>query len=181
MKTILKCLVTFLGMILFVHTTESYAQQTHIELGLRSQKSFGLYLENGLVAQFSSDSIAHNRLYLGIGYISSRLGSAIGTNAIKQDNYQVWLSYYFKEGHKLQPFVSLGSGFFNADYESDDFAVLDQSSLLLSTTAGLEFTTPFRLKMNLALGYNLISGNGLDGPGTLYPVFAQLNFYYRLK
>ncbi|TXE11419.1 hypothetical protein [Algoriphagus aquimarinus] len=181
MKTILKCLVTLLGMILFVLTTESFAQQTHIDLGLRVQKSFGLYYENGFVAQFSADSIAQQRLYLGIGYVSSRLGSAIGSNAIKQDNYQVWLSYYFKKDHKLQPFVSMGSGFFHADYESDDFEELDQSSLLLSTSAGLEYTTPIRLKVNLAIGYNLISGNGQEGPGTLYPVFGQLNFYYPLK
>lgn len=170
-----------MGLILFGFTTESFAQQTHIDLGLRSQKAFGLYFENGVVAQFSSDSIAHNRLFLGIGYISSRFGSALGTNAIKQDNYQIWLSYYFRKGHKIKPFVSLGSGFFSADYESDDFDVLDHSSLLLSTSAGLEYTTPIRLKVNLALGYNLISGNGEKGPGTLYPVFGQLNFYYPLK
>lgn len=181
MKTALKYSVCCIGLFLFLLSTTTFAQKTHIDLGLRVQKSFGLYYENGLIAQFSADSIANNRLRLGIGYVSSRLGSAIGSNAIKQDNYQVWLSYYFKKDHILQPFVSLGSGFFHADYESDDFEVLDQSSLLLSTSAGLEYTSPIRLKVNLALGYNLISGNGQEGPGTLYPVFAQLNFYYPLK
>jgi hypothetical protein len=75
----------------------------------------------------------------------------------------------------------LGSGYFSADYESDDFQVLDHSSPLFSATAGFEYNTPILLKMNLALGYNFISGNGLEGSGTLYPVFAQLNFYYPLK
>jgi len=181
MKYTFKCLFTYFFLFLFWMTTASFAQQVHLDLGLRSQKSFGLYFENGVVGQISSDSIANNRLYLGIGFISSRFGSAIGNNAIKQDNYQVWLSYYFNKAHRIYPFVSLGSGYFNADYESADFKVLDHSSALFSATAGFEYHTPILLKMNLALGYNFISGNGLEGPGTLYPIFAQLNFYYPLK
>lgn len=93
----------------------SLAQQSHIDIGLRSQKALGLYLENGFVSQISFDRLADNRLFLGIGFISSRLGSALGSNAIKQDNYQVWLSYYFKNRRKLRPFVSLNSGYFSAD------------------------------------------------------------------
>jgi hypothetical protein len=161
--------------------TKSLAQQSHIDIGIRSQKTFGLYLENGFLSQISFDSIANNRLFLGIGFISSRMGSALGTNAIKQDNYQIWLSYYFKKDRKLQPFVSMNSGYFVADYEAEMFNVLDRSSMLLSAISGLEWTTPVQLKINMALGYNLISGNGLNGPGTLYPLFAQLNFFYPLK
>jgi hypothetical protein len=181
MKTNLKFLIAFFSLILFLFASYSHAQQIHVDLGLRSQKTFGLYFENGLVAQFSSDSIAQNRISFGLGYISSRFGSALGSNAIKQDNYQIWMSYYFKKDRKLQPFVSLGSGYFKANYESDDFEVLNQGSLLLSATTGLEYTTPIKLKLNLALGYNFISGNGQDGPGTLYPLIGQVNFYYPLK
>lgn len=160
---------------------KGYAQQSHIDMGLRSQKTFGLYFENGIVSQISFDSIANNRLHFGIGFISSRLGSAINSNAIKQDNYQVWLSYYFRNDRKIRPFVSLNSGYFVADYEAEVFDVLDSSSMLLSASSGLEWITPIELKLNVALGYNLISGNGLEGPGTLYPLFAQLNFFYPLK
>ncbi len=181
LKKNLKYLALCLGLILFLQTEESYSQQPHVDLGLRSQKAFGLYFENGIVSQFSSDSIAPKRLYLGIGYISSRLGSALGSNAIKQDNYQIWLSYYLKKDHKLRPFFSLGTGYFKADYESPDFEVLNQSSPLLSLTAGLEWASPYQLKVNLAFGYNIISGNGEKGPGTLYPTFGQLNFFYPLK
>ncbi|MDF2157785.1 hypothetical protein [Algoriphagus sp. CAU 1675] len=180
-RTTLKYLALCLGLLLFLHPEESYAQQYHVDLGLRSQKAFGLYFENGIVAQFSSDSIAPKRLYLGIGFISSRLGSALGSNAIKQDNYQIWLAYYLKKDHQLRPFFSLGTGYFKADYESPDFKVLDQRSPLLSVTAGLEWASPYQVKVNLALGYNIISGNGEKGPGTLYPTFAQLNFFYPLR
>jgi len=182
MKNKLKGLAIFLFLISIYLPQESPAQSnTHIDLGLRFQKSFGLYWENGIISQFSFDSIANNKLRLGIGYVSSRLGSAIGNNAIKQDNYQIWLAYYFKKDKKFNPFMSLGSGFFVANYGSDDFDALDQSSLLLSPIAGLEWNTPFELKMNVSLGYNFTSGNGEKGPGTLYPVFAQFNFYYPLK
>ncbi|NVJ85632.1 MAG: hypothetical protein HWE15_04960 [Algoriphagus sp.] len=160
---------------------ESTSQQTHIELGFRSQKSFGLYFENGIVTQFSFEKFVPQRFYLGAGYITSRIGSALGTNAIKQDNFQIWLSYYLMKGKKFRPFISVGSGFFSADYESDVFRQLDHQSALISTNAGLEWASPFQLKINLALGYNFISGNGEKGPGTLYPTFAQLNLFYPLK
>jgi hypothetical protein len=181
MNKLLKCFGTFWVLILLQSQVETFAQGTHIDIGLRSQKSFGLYLENGLVSQFSFDSLANNQLFLGIGYISSRLGSAIGSNAIKQDNYQVWASYYFKKDQKFRPFVSLGSGYFVADYESEVFGALDRSSMLLSLSSGLEWATSTPLKVNFAIGYNLISGNGSEGPGTLYPVFAQFNFLYPIK
>ncbi len=172
---------TFLVLILLKMSSQGFAQQTHIDIGLRSQKSFGLYLENGLVAHFSNDSILNNRLHFGLGYVSSRFGSAIGSNAIKQDNFQLWLAYYFKKDHALQPFFSLGTGYFTADYELDDFDALDHNALLLSLNAGLQYNFPSQVKINLGLGYNLTAGDGQDGPGTLYPVFAQFNFFYPLK
>ncbi|TDQ18888.1 hypothetical protein DFQ04_0699 [Algoriphagus boseongensis] len=176
----LKYLAPLMGLILLIFPKVSSAQ-TQIDLGLRSQKAFGLYFENGPVAKFSFERFAPERLALGIGYTTSRLGSAIGSNAIRQDNYQLWLAYYLKKEHKLRPVFSLGTGYFNADYESNDFEVLDHGSPLLYATAGLEYATAIPLKINLSLGYNFISGNGDKGPGTLYPTFAQLNFFYPLK
>ncbi|MEQ8469721.1 MAG: hypothetical protein RIC35_00970 [Marinoscillum sp.] len=160
---------------------ECYGQQYHVDVGIRCQKTIGLYFENGIASQWSLDQLANQRLYLGLGFVSSRLGSALGTNAIKQDNYQIWLAYYFRKDKKLRSFASLNSGYFIANYEEEIFDVLDNSSMLLSGSSGVEYTLPLKLKLNAAIGYNLISGNGEEGPGTLYPLFAQFTVYYPLR
>jgi hypothetical protein len=34
--------------------------------------------------------------------------------------------------------------------------------------------------MNLSVGYNLINGNGVSSPGTLFPVFYEMSIFYYL-
>lgn len=161
--------------------SESFAQAYHIDVGIRSQKTFGLYLENGVASQFTLEQLAYNKLYCGVGFVTSRLGSAWGSNAIRQDNYQLWIAYYFREERDLRPFFSLNTGYFVADYEEEMFEVLDNRSILLSGSSGLEYTFPVKLKLNAQIGYNLITGNGLEGPGTLYPLYVQFTAFYQLR
>ena len=39
----------------------------------------------------------------------------------------------------------------------------------------------FPLSLSASLGYNFITGNGEQGPGTLFPLFYQFKLYYRIK
>ncbi|MFA9388302.1 MAG: hypothetical protein ACERKD_00755 [Prolixibacteraceae bacterium] len=148
--------------------------------GMRIQKSQKLYWENGFALDFASTKIADSRIHLGMNYVTSRLGSAMGTNAIKQDKLLMSLGYYFRHQKKLQPFTQLNLGYFHANYESDIFDVLPNTAFLSSIDAGLsyEFKVPFTL--NLSAGYNLNSGTGSAGPGTLYPVFYQMSILYTI-
>ena len=148
--------------------------------GIRIQKTQKLYWENGFAFDFASPKIADSRIHLGVGYVTTRLGSAMGTNAIKQDNFLLSLGYYFRHQKKIQPFTQLNMGYFHADYESAIFDVLPNSAFLFSIDAGLsyEFKDPFTL--NLSVGYNLNNGNGSAVPGTLYPVFYQMSIFYTL-
>jgi hypothetical protein len=54
--------------------------------GFRFQKAQKLYWENGFALDFASPKIADRRIHFGASYVTSRLGSAMGSNAIKQDN-----------------------------------------------------------------------------------------------
>ncbi|UAM99227.1 hypothetical protein K8354_05230 [Polaribacter litorisediminis] len=150
------------------------------KVGVRVQKTQKLYWENGLTVDFTSPKILKNRLHLGLSYVSSRFGSAMGSNAIKQDNFLINAGYFFRHQKKLQPFGRLNTGFFYADYESEIFDVLPNTALLLSLDAGFSYQFDAPITLQISTGYNLNTGTGSAGPGTLFPVFYQLSLYYTL-
>jgi hypothetical protein len=151
-----------------------------IKGGIRIQKTQKLYWENGFSFDYSCTKIADGRLHFGLSYVTTRLGSAIGSNAIKQDNYLLSAGYHFRHKEQLHPFIRLSTGYFHADYEEKFFDVLPNSSILISADAGLYYEFRIPLTASLSAGYNLLSGSGSSGPGTLYPFYYQMNIYYTL-
>jgi len=175
--------ILFLGFLVFSFVGlsaqgDSIAFNREIKAGIRIQKTQKLYWENGFSVDYTCSRMWDKRLHLGLSYTSSRLGSAIGSNAIKQDNYLFSVSYHFRRTKALHPFVQLNTGYFYADYESPIFDELDNSSFLVSIDAGLYYEFHFPLTIGLSAGYNLSSGNGVSGPGSLYPIFYQMSLYY---
>lgn len=167
-------LVTFLLVQLFsTGYLGLHAQSPVWEGGIRIQKSIGLYWENGFTAHYSSPKILHEQMHIGAAYYSSRLGTAIGSNAIKQDNFVLLAQYLFRRSKFFQPFVGIQTGYFTADYENKLFDVLDHSSAIMATEFGLSYKFTNPLRMQFAFGYNLIHGNGDKGVGTLYPYYLQ--------
>lgn len=148
--------------------------------GIRLQKTQKLYWENGFAFDFASPKIADSRIHFGLSYVTTRLGSAMGTNAIKQDNYLVGAGYHFRANKQFQPFTRLNLGYFHADYEYAIFDVLPGNAFLLSLDAGLSYEFKVPLTISLSAGYNLNSGTGTAGPGTLFPVFYQMSIYYTI-
>ena len=148
--------------------------------GIRIQKAQKLYWENGFALDFASPKIADSRIHFGASYVTSRLGSAMGSNAIKQDNYLINAAYHFRHQKQFQPFARLNTGYFHADYEEDIFDVLPNSAFLFSIDAGLSYEFNIPLTASISAGYNLNSGSGTSGPGTLYPVFYQMSIFYTI-
>lgn len=151
-----------------------------LDVGVRLQKSIGLYAENGITAQYTNRHLAANRLYVGASYVTSRLGTALGTNAIKQDNLLLTASWHFRPKWLIQPVFKANAGYFKADYGSPIFDELPRSSLLASPEFGLCYCPDFPLKINASIGYNLLTGNGKSGPGTIYPVFVQISITWNI-
>jgi hypothetical protein len=156
------------------------AQSSILDAGAKFQKSINLYYEHGAALNYSDKRLLPDRLYFGFSFVTSRLGSALNSNAIKQENYLLSAGWYFRRNHIVRPFAQLNGGYFSADYGNKMFDVFPRSSLLLSTDAGLSFQTHTPLKIATSLGYNFITGNGLTGPGTLYPVFYQVTFSWNI-
>lgn len=148
--------------------------------GLRIQKAQKLYWENGFTLDFASPRIANKRIHLGASYVTSRIGTAMGTNAIKQDNFLISAGYHFRPQKQLQPFTRLNIGYFQADYEEAIFDVLPNSAMLFPVEVGLCYEFKMPITVSLSAGYHLNAGTGSSGPGTLYPVFYQMSLYYTL-
>jgi len=151
-----------------------------VKVGIRTQKAQKLYWENGFTVDFTSPKIPNKHIHLGFSYVTTRLGSAMGTNAIKQDNFLLNMGYYFRYQKKIRPFTRLNTGYFYADYESDIFDEIPNTAFLFSIDAGISYKFDAPFTINLSAGYNLNTGNGSSGPGTLYPVFYQMSIYYTL-
>lgn len=151
-----------------------------LDIGFRLQKSIHLYAENGITLQYTHPKLLSSRLYIGLSYVSSRLGTAFHSNAIKQDNYLVSASYFFRPKWLIQPVLKANVGYFASHFGSVIFDELPRTSLLASPEMGLCYCPRFPLKINASVGYNLITGNGLSGPGTLYPVFVQTSITWNI-
>ena len=150
-------------------------------VGLRIQKTPNLYYENGISFDYHLADFMKGRVHFGATYTSSRLGSALGSNALNQDNILLSSSLVFRLDKKLMPLMGLNLGYFMVDMESDIFSMLPSTSLLLSLEFGIVFPVTDRVSVRPTLGYNLITGDGINGPGTLYPIFLNLTTFYHLK
>ena len=156
------------------------AQTSFLDVGIRLQKDVGLYYENGIAINYSNKNLAPDRLYFGFSYASSRLGTALGSNAIKQDNFLLSSAWYFRRGHVIRPFVRANVGYFESSYASI-FEMLPHNSTLLAADAGFAFQTHTPLKIAASFGDNFIYGQGNNNtPGTLYPFFYQLTLSWSL-
>ncbi|MEN8249801.1 MAG: hypothetical protein ABFS32_12785 [Bacteroidota bacterium] len=154
--------------------------QKEFTAGVRVQKGVNLYLENGIFFTYHINGFMSGKTAVGLKYVSSRFGSAIGTNAVKQDNLMLFGNYLFRKEKKLKPFIDLNFGLFHADYESDIFNDLPNNSLLVSLEPGINYPVNEQISIMTSFGYNFITGDGVSGPGTLYPLFYQFSVGYKI-
>lgn len=151
------------------------AQEGIFEVGLRFQKTVNLYLENGFSMEYSDKKLLPDKLYVGFSYVSSRFGAAIHSNALKQDNYLVSVTWYFRPERLVRPVVGMNAGYFVADYEYQVFQDLPNKSALFSLEGGISLDLESPLKFVTTAGYNMITGDGIGGPGTLFPLYVQIS------
>jgi len=80
----------------------------------------------------------------------------------------------------LQLLAGLNTGLFTVNYENSIFNDLPSSALLMAVETGLNYKfKQMPLSASLTIGYNVRTGNGIDIPGSLFPVFYKVGFMYR--
>lgn len=149
--------------------------------GIRLQKTHQLYWENGVTLDYTHDRLLDRQVHVGLTFISSRIGAAWNSNALKQDHYMIYGAWVFRRNRLLQPAVRVNTGYFFADYEAKLFDDLTNTSMLLSAETGFIINAYESLGISLMLGYNFITGNGRRGAGTLFPLFYHFSISWTLK
>jgi hypothetical protein len=175
-----RCFAVLVVCLLAYQTSESFAQESTLDVGLRIQKSASFYFEDGVSVLYSDKRFFTDSLFLGFHFVSSRFGSALNSNAINQDTILFSAAWYWRKTKSIRPFGQLNTGYFRADYEEAVFDVLPNSALIISPELGIGYESKIPLKIAVSVGYNLTSGNGESGPGTLYPIFMQMTATWRV-
>lgn len=158
-----------------------FAQEKTILSGIRLQKNHNFYFENGVTIEYTQQKYLNKKIYIGLSYFTSRFGTAINSNAIKQDNYLLQVGYHFRNDKIICPVLQINTGYFYADYGSPVFDILPNTSMLLSIEPGIFLNFKYPIKSKISLGYNVMTGNGISGAGTLFPLFFQCSIYYQFN
>ena len=170
-------------LILFPFFNKAFAENGgfSFDAGIRAEKTVYFYYENGLTIHLSKREVFDNKLFLNFSYVSSRIGTAIKSNALKQDNYLISAGWNFRPDKLIQPMARITTGFFHCDYGSDIFSDLPNKSIILCIEPSVRFRLPASLFAEAGIGYHFISGNGSTIPGSLFPLFFQLSLTYLIS
>ena len=178
MKTILLIVLIILTQpFTFCQDTTNTVQ---LELGLRTKKYVGFYWVNGLSAEISTHKIASGSLHLGVNLASSTFGSAFRSNAIPTLETELAIIKYFRYTKSFQPITRLNLGYSKAFY-GEGFSNITSKGMLCSIETGFQYRIIKKLTASLFGGYNLITGNGINGLGTIYPIYFGITTKYDLK
>ncbi len=167
--------------VLLLFSSSIILQAQTFNAGVRIQYTQNMYWENGISAQYSFKDFAPNKLYLGFDYVTSRLGSALGTNALKQDNFIFSGSWFFNHDKPFHFVTRLNVGYFYANMESEIFSDVPNTAFLLSPEIGFNYTfNNLPLSINLGSGYYIDFAKEGYSPGTLQPLYYHLDVYYSI-
>lgn len=154
----------------------------NLQIGPAFQKTHNMYWENGITVQYSFANFKTDQLYVGLSYNTSRLGSAWGSNAIKQDSYLAFASWYLRKEKNLRFPLKLNVGYFRADLEYEFFDDLPNSAFLLSPELGLSYSfEKLPIETQLTTGYYINLQDEGHSPGTLQPLYYRLSILYQLN
>ena len=159
-------------------------QSQTLNAGLRIQKTNEMYWENGISVQYSFKDFKPQRFYLGFDFVTSRLGTAYNSNAIKQNSYIASASWHGKEWGVLpgMRFVTrLNIGYLVADMEEEFFNEIPNTAFLFSPEIGFAYNfKKLPIGLYLGSGYYINFAPEGESPGTFQPLYYHLDIYYRI-
>lgn len=159
----------------------SIAHSQILDVGVRIQKTHEMYWENGVSAQYSFPKLKPNQLFFGFDYVTSRLGTAYNSNAIKQDSYLLSGSWLFNKSKPYHIVTRLNMGYFYSDLEEAIFKDVPNTAFLVSPEIGFKYNLKkLPLSLNLGTGFYIITAKEGYSPGTLQPFYYHFDIYYNL-
>lgn len=169
---------SIISVFLLVVSSLSFSQnQNHsIHAGVLVQKSIGMYTDVGLYGEYEPNIALP--VAVGFTYVSSRFGSALNSNALKQDCFFVNGTYYFFREKIITMYSGVNVGLMTIDYGSELFDMLPQNAMLASVEFGTRYFYKDIFTVSASFGYNAITGNGVKGIGSVMPIFWQVSGGY---
>ena len=108
----------------------------------------------------------------------------MNSNALKQYNFSLFIDREFALLPRTALKPRLNLGYFYADYESNVFNKLNNSTFTISPELVIQITPGSifskKLQLEFSTGYNIIHGDGTNGLGTLYPLYYRMNILYQI-
>lgn len=144
------------------------------------QKSVGFYWANGFALEYSSPKFLLNKLSLGLNYISSRMGTAMSSNAIPFYKINLSAIKYLRQSKALKPTFRINMGYTRANFGSPVFESIPNKSMLVSFETGAAYDFKIPIRAAITGGYNFIYGNGTKGLGVIFPFYLQFSVMYKI-
>lgn len=180
-----KYILLLVGLIAFYNarSTESYIYgmeepKPQWTAGIRVQKAMGFYWTSGLTGEFCSEKFLNKKLSLGANFTTSVLGNGIRKNAVKTYELDLSAIKYFRPNKVVQPLARLNLGYMYAAYGKEFSNSIPNKSFLCSLEFGSAFVFAEKWKPSVGFGYNIITGNGTKGLGTVFPLYAHVSWQY---
>jgi len=143
------------------------------------QRSMGMYTENGLSLDYRNASMRSSKVEYNLFAITSVLGSALGTNALRQAHFGLSSTYFFRKDKALRSYVRLGVAYFVSEKTAAIFETVPRKDTYIFPETGIRYAwqkTPLSLLMGL--GYRVQMNPENQSPGTLNPLFYHLTLSY---
>lgn len=150
-----------------------------ISAGIRLKKYTGFYWVNGISGEFHSTKLLNNKLHLGLNIATSNLGTAFNSNALSTWETEISTIYFFRSSKKLNPIARFNLGFASVQID-DKYSSIPSRSFIASIETGVNYSIN-SYSTRMFVGYNLLSGNGITGLGTIYPIYGGIGIMKSFK
>ncbi len=166
----------FVYVVVCVHTKAVSKSALFVQLA--SQKTQELYYENGFLVEFTHPSLWKERIQFEAGYISTRLGSALNSEAFLIDEYLIATSLHFRPQRKFDPYLQIRSGIWHHDpgVSAEWAQEFVETEAILALAGGFQWNiVPKWGGLDLGLGYQVLEKSDLQ-----FPLFYHIGLRFNL-
>lgn len=130
----------------------------------------------GLQVSYASPALLGGKPRFSASYSTTRIATALGSNALAEDRLQAGAGWHFRTARTLSPYAGVNIGFTRFDREDEQlFELLDNSAPILSLLLGLEARLHPAIRASGSVGYSALQSS------TVYPFLASVGVHYHLN
>jgi hypothetical protein len=130
----------------------------------------------GVQVSYSSERLLGGGPRFSAAYSTTRLATALGSNALVEDRFQAGAGWHFRRDRTVSPNLTASAGYARFGVDDDPvFALLDSGSPFVSLLIGTEVRLLPALRVGGNVGYSPLQSS------TVYPLVATLGLNYAIR